>query len=151
MQNKLEWAITGHTAAELIVGRADSSKPSMGLQTWKNAPHGKVLKSDVAVAKNYLHENELKELNRIVSMYLDYADLQAERTIPMKMIDWIGKLDAFLQFNEYDILHDAGNVSSEVAKQTANDEYEKFRVEQDRVFESDFDRETKKILKKARK
>lgn len=120
----------------------------MGLQTWKNAPNGKILKSDVSVAKNYLHEKELKELERIVSMYLDYAENQAARHIPMKMADWIQKLDAFLQFNEYDILKDAGKVRNSVALKLAHEEYEKFRVVQDHNFESDFDRVIKKIKPK---
>jgi hypothetical protein len=104
VQNKLHWAVTGKTAAELIVERADSSKPSMGLTTWKNAPRGKILKNDVGVAKNYLIEREIKELERIVSMYLDYAENQAARQIAMKMADWVAKVDAFLQFNEYEVL-----------------------------------------------
>jgi len=145
VQNKLHWAITGKTAAEIIAERADSSKPNMGLQTWKNGPHGKVLKSDIMVAKNYLIEKEIKDLDRIVSMYLDYAENQAARQIPMKMADWITKLDAFLQFNEYQILKDAGKVSHEVAGKLAEKEYEKFRVVQDTHFESDFDKEIKKV------
>lgn len=148
VQNKLEWAITGKTAAELLRDRADAAKPNMGLQTWKNAPHGKILKSDVSVAKNYLYEKEIKELERIVSMYLDYAENQASRYIPMKMSDWIQKLDAFLQFNEYEILQDAGKVSNTVAVQLAQEEYEKFRVIQDHNFESDFDKIVKKIKPK---
>jgi hypothetical protein len=115
VQNKLHWAVTGKTAAELIAERADAEKPSMGLTTWKNAPKGKILKSDVSVAKNYLIEREIKELERIVSMYLDYAENQAARQIPMKMADWVAKLDAFLQFNEYEVLTNAGKVSAEVA------------------------------------
>ncbi len=145
VQNKLEWAITGKTAAELIASRAGADKPNMGLTTWKNAPTGKILKSDVSVAKNYLDEKELQELNRIVSMYLDYAENQAARQRLMHMRDWIEKLDAFLKFNEYDILHHAGAVSAEVAKQLAEKEYEKFRVVQDRNFESDFDRVVKRL------
>lgn len=145
VQNKLHWAITGNTAAELIAQRADASKPNMGLQTWKNAPTGKILKSDVTVAKNYLIEKEIKELERIVVMYLDYAELQAQRQIAMKMTDWVQKLDGFLQFNEYQILKDAGKVKSEVAKELAEKEYEKFRIIQDRNFESDFERELKKL------
>jgi hypothetical protein len=148
VQNKLHWAITGHTAAEIIKLRADSNQPNMGLATWKNAPTGKILKSDVSVAKNYLNENELKQLNRIVTMYLDYAENQAERRIAMTMQDWVKRLDAFLQFNEYEILKDAGKVSSKVAKDLAEAEYEKFRIIQDRNFESDFDREVKKLKKK---
>ena len=146
VQNKLEWAITGKTAAEIIAARASSDKPNMGLTTWKNAPSGKVLKSDVGVAKNYLEEPELKELNRIVSMYLDYAENQAARQKPMKMSDWIEKLDAFLKFNDYEVLQNAGSVSAEVAKSLAEKEYEKFRVAQDQRYESDFDREVKKLL-----
>lgn len=119
----------------------------MGLQTFKNAPNGKVLKGDISVAKNYLIEQEIKELERIVSMYLDYAENQAARQIPMKMEDWIGKLDAFLQFNEYQLLKDAGKVSHEVAILLAEQEYQKFRIEQDKSFESDFDKEIKKIKK----
>jgi hypothetical protein len=148
VQNKLHWSITGHTAAELIVERADSKKPHMGLTTWKNSPEGKVMKSDVSIAKNYLSEKELKGLNRIVTMYLDYAENQAEKQVPMKMEDWIKKLDAFLQFNEYDVLNDAGKVSAKVAKELAEKEYAKFRVVQDVEYESDFDRELKKFLEK---
>lgn len=145
VQNKLHWAITGKTAAELIADRADASQPNMGLTTWKNAPKGKILKTDIGTAKNYLQEKEIKELERIVTMYLDFAELQAERQIPMKMADWVTRLDAFLQFNEYQILKDAGKVSHEVAMKLAQIEYEKFRVIQDRNFESDFDKEIKKI------
>ena len=147
VQNKLHWAITGSTAAEIIAGRADAKNPHMGLQTWKNSPKGKILKSDVAVAKNYLIEKEIKNLERVVSMYLDYAENQAARQIPMKMRDWVKKLDAFLKFNEYEILHDAGKISSEIAISLAEKEYEKFRVIQDKAFESDFDIGVKKALK----
>lgn len=150
VQNKLHWAITGNTAAEIIAKRASAEKTHMGLKTWKNAPKGKILKSDVSIAKNYLEENEIKGLERIVSMYLDYAENQAARQIPMKMTDWVKKLDAFLQFNEYDILNNAGSISHEVAKKLAEQEYEKFRVEQDLSFESDFDREVKKLQRKRR-
>jgi len=146
VQNKLHFAIHGHTAAELIVGRADSTKDRMGLTTWKNAPHGKVLKPDVSVAKNYLTEKELKSLDRFVTMYLDYAEDQAERNIPMTMKDWAGKLNAFLQFNEREILDHPGKVSQEVAKAFAESEFEKYRIVQDRLFESDFDRHIKKAL-----
>jgi hypothetical protein len=151
VQNKLHWAITGHTAAELIKGRADSSKPKMGLTTWKNAPKGKILKTDVSVAKNYLNEKELKELNRIVTMYLDFAELQAEKQNPMKMVDWVSRLDAFLQFNDYKVLKDAGKISASIAKQLAEKEYSKYRVVQDKEFESDFDKEVKRITKKGKK
>jgi len=152
VQNKLHWAVTGKTAAGLIAERADAEKPSMGLTTWRNAPKGKILKSDVGVAKNYLIEREIKELERIVSMYLDYAENQAARQIPMKMADWVVKLDSFLQFNEYEVLTNAGKVSAEVAKHLAEEEYDRFRVRQDRDFESDFEAEVKRIeAKRTRK
>ncbi|MCW5924541.1 MAG: virulence RhuM family protein [Saprospiraceae bacterium] len=151
VQNKLEWAITGKTAAEIIASRARADRPNMGLQTWKNAPHGKILKTDVAVAKNYLIEKEIKDLERIVSMYLDYAENQAARQIPMKMRDWVEKLDAFLKFNEYEVLTNAGSVSAEVAKQLAEKEYEKFRVVQDREYVSDFDRAVKELKESSGK
>lgn len=150
VQNKLHWAITGKTAAELIAQRADASKPNMGLMSWKNAPEGKILKGDIAIAKNYLEEKEIKDLERVVTMYLDYAENQAARQIPMKMADWVGKLDAFLQFNEYKTLKDAGKVSHEVAKRLAEEEYGKFRIIQDRSFESDFDKMTKKLQNKKK-
>lgn len=148
VQNKLHWAVTGKTAAELIAERSDAEKPSMGLTTWKNAPRGKILKGDVSVAKNYLIEHEIKELERIVSMYLDYAENQAARQIPMKMADWVARLDAFLQFNEYEVLANAGKVSVEVAKRLAEEQYDRFRVRQDREFESDFEAEVKRIESK---
>lgn len=150
VQNKLHWAITGKTAAELIKSRADAKKKNMGLKTWKNAPKGKVLKSDIEVAKNYLEKDEISGLNRIVSMYLDYAENQAERQIPMKMRDWIERLDAFLKFNDYEVLDNPGKVSAKVAKKLAVKEYSKFRVVQDQEFESDFDKEVKKMLKKGK-
>lgn len=140
VQNKLHFAIHGHTAAELIMERADHEKEHMGLTTWKNAPKGKIVKSDVSVAKNYLSQNELSDLNQIVSMYLDYAERQAKRRIPMTMEDWAKRLDAFLQFNEEEILHNSGKVSAEVAKSFAESEFEKYRVIQDKLFESDFDK-----------
>jgi len=146
VQNKLEWAITGKTAAELIAERANANTQNMGLQTWKNAPEGKILKSDVSIAKNYLIEKEIKELERIVNMYLDYAENQAARQKPMRMQDWIEKLDAFLKFNEYEILTNAGSVSAEVAKQLAEQEYAKYRVVQDQEYISDFDKEVKKTI-----
>jgi hypothetical protein len=145
VQNKLHWAVTGKTAAEIIAERADATKPSMGLTTWKNSPVGKILKSDVSVAKNYLIEEEIKELERIVTMYLDYAENQAARQIPMKMADWISKLDAFLQFNEYEVLTNAGSVSAEVAKRLAEKQYATFRIQQDKRFESNFEKEIKRI------
>ncbi len=145
VQNKMEWAITGKTAAELIAERANAEKPNMGLTTWKKAPDGKIVKSDVVIAKNYLIEKEIKELNRIVTMYLDYAENQAERQKALYMRDWVEKLDAFLKFNDYDVLTNAGKVSAEVAKTLALEEYEKFRPLQDQIFESDFDKEIKKL------
>jgi hypothetical protein len=158
VQNKLHFAIHGHTAAELIYERADANKPYMGLTSYKNEKKGgKVLQSDTLVAKNYLNEKEISELNRIVNMYLDYAENQAKRQILMKMTNWIEKLDAFLQFNEYDILKNAGKVSKKVADELAKAEYEKFRVIQDKEFVSDFDKtveeikSTGKIPKKLRK
>ncbi len=151
VQNKLHFAIHGQTAAELIRGRADSRKERMGLTTWRNAPHGKILKPDVSVAKNYLTEKELKALDRIVTMYLDYAEDQAERGIPMTMQDWVKKLNAFLQFNERDLLDHPGKVSAEVAKAFAESEFEKYRIIQDRLFESDFDRAIKKLPPKGGK
>ena len=145
VQNKLHWAIHGRTAAELIAAEADATKPHMGLKTWKNAPHGKILKPDVSVGKNYLDAKQMTELDRVVSMYLDYAENQAERGIAMKMADWAQKLDAFLQFNEYEILDNPGKVSAAAAKNIAEEQYEQFRVVQDKMFESDFDRIVKKI------
>ncbi len=151
VQNKLHFAIHGHTAAELIMERADSNKDKMGLTTWKNAPNGKILKPDVSVAKNYLTETELKSLDRFVTMYLDYAEDQAEKKIPMTMKDWAGKLNAFLQFNEREIIDNPGRVSHEVARAFAESEFEKYRIVQDRLFESDFDRHIKKILEDGMK
>lgn len=149
VQNKLHFAIHGHTAAELIVERADSKKERMGLTTWQRAPHGKILKPDVVVAKNYLKEKELKSLDRIVTMYLDYAEDQAERGIPMTMQDWATKLNAFLKFNERELLDHPGKVSAEVAKAFAESEFEKYRILQDQLFESDFDRAIKKLPEKG--
>ena len=146
VQNKVHWAITNKTAAEIILSRASHKKEKMGLTSWKNSPNGKIRKSDVSIAKNYLKEKELKPLNRIVTMYLDYAEHQAEKGISMTMKDWIGKLDAFLQFNQEDILQNAGKVSAEIAKSFAENEYEKYKPIQDKLFESDFDREMKKLL-----
>jgi len=150
VQNKLHFAIHGHTAAELIVKRADSSKNRMGLTTWKNTPHGKILKPDVVIAKNYLTEEELRSLDRFITMYLDYAEDRAQRNILMTMKDWAEKLNAFLQFNERDILDHPGKVSQEVAKAFAESEFEKYRIVQDRVFESDFDRHIKGVLEHSR-
>ncbi len=122
----------------------------MGLTTWKNAPEGKILKLDVSVAKNYLSEKELKDLNRIVAMYLDFAELQAERQNPLKMEDWANRLDAFLQFNEYQVLKDSGKISASIAKQLAEEEFKKFRVIQDEKYLSDFDKELERIAKKGK-
>ena len=151
VQNKLHFAIHGRTAAELIVDRVDSKKEKMGLTTWKNAPHGKIIKPDISVAKNYLTEKEMKSLDRFVTMYLDYAEDHAERKIPMTMEDWARKLNAFLKFNERDILDNPGKVSQEVAKAFAESEFEKYRIVQDRLFESDFDRHIIKALEGGKK
>ena len=139
VQNKLHWAIHGHTAAEIVKTRANNQEPNMGLTTWKNAPQGKILKSDVSVAKNYLTKKELDELNHIVIMYLDYAELQAKKQRLMKMSDWVEKLDAFLRFNDYEVLDNLGKVSARVAKVVAETEYKKYRIEQDKQYRSDFD------------
>jgi len=149
VQNKLHWAVTGKTAAEIIRDRADATRPSMGLTTWKNAPDGKIVKSDVSVAKNYLIEREIKELERIVGMYLDFAENMAARQIPMKMTDWVERLNAFLAFNEYEVLTNAGSVSAKVARELAEEQYERFRVRQDQAFVSDFEKEIKRIQRKS--
>ena len=140
VQNKMHFAVHRHTAAELRVERADASKEHMGLTTWENAPNGKILKTDVTVAKNYLSEQEMHYLERIVSLYLDYAELQAERKIPMSMEDWAKRLDGFLEFNGNELLTGPGKISAEQAKLHAETEYEKYRIIQDRLYESDFDR-----------
>ena len=140
VQNKFHYAITGQTAAEIVYNKADHTKDHMGLTTWKNAPKGRIRKSDVTVAKNYLNETEIRNLNEIVTMYLDYAERQARRGNVMYMADWVKRLDAFLQFNEEDILHDKGKVTAAIAKAFAEKEFEKFRVLQDRTYQSDFDR-----------
>ncbi len=145
IQNKLHWAITGQTAAELIVSRATSTKPNMGLYTWKNGPKGNIRKTDISITKNYLNENELDGLNRIVTMYLDYAESQAKKGAIMYMKDWVQKLDAFLQFNEETVLKHQGKVSHAIAVALAETEFEKYRIEQDKVLESDFDKAIKKI------
>lgn len=140
VQNKMHYAVHGNTAAEIIVNRANHKKLHMGLTNWKNSPNGKIIASDVIVAKNYLTEKELKALERIVTMYLDYAEDQAERHIPMTMEDWKDKLDVFLQFNERDVLDNPGKVSHKVAESFALSEFEKYRITQDKLFESDFDK-----------
>ena len=139
VQNKLHWAIHRHTAAELIVERANAEKPHMGLTSWEQYPNGKIQKYDVSIAKNYLSREELQALERIVTMYLDYAEYQAGRHIPMTMQDWSQRLNRFLEFNEHEILHDTGRETHEIAKAFAESEFEKYRIVQDRMFESDFD------------
>ncbi len=140
VQNKLHWAIHRHTAAELIVERANAEKPHMGLTSWEQYPNGKIQKYDVSIAKNYLSREELQALERIVTMYLDYAEYQAGRHIPMTMQDWSQRLNRFLEFNEHEILHDTGRVTHEIAKAFAESEFEKYRIVQDRMFESDLKR-----------
>ena len=140
VQNKMHYAIHGHTAAELIVERTDSTKEHMGLTTWQDAPNGKIKKSDVIVAKNYLSEKELGQLNRMVSAYLDFAENMANRHIPLTMEDLEKRLNSFIEMFEYGLLEDAGKVTAEIAKLHAETEFEKYRVIQDRLFESDFDR-----------
>lgn len=145
VQNKLHYAIHGHTASELIMQRADSAKPQMGLTSWARAPDGKVLKTDVIVAKNYLDKSELESLGRIVNAYLDLAEDRAQRKIPMTMEDWAKRLDTFLEFTDREILRDGGKISAELAKAHAESEFEKYRIVQDRLFESDFDRVIKQM------
>ena len=145
MQNKLHWAITGKTAAEIIYASADAAKIYMGLTNWKNSPDGKILKSDVTVAKNYLSENHIRELNRIVSAYLDLAENRAERQILMNMEDWIKFLHNFLELSNYPILSDKGKVTAFEAKLKAEQEYEVYREKQDKYYISDFDKEIKRI------
>ena len=145
VQNKLHFAIHGHTAAELIMQRADSAKTNMGLINWETAPEGKILKSDVSIAKNYLTKDELASLGRIVNAYLDLAEDRAHRKIPMTMEDWAKRLDLFLEFDERNILQDKGKVAAEIAKTHAESEFEKYRIVQDRLFESDFDKMLKQI------
>jgi hypothetical protein len=140
VQNKLHFATHGQTAPELIINRASSEKKHMGLTNWKKAPMGKIIKSDVIIAKNYLNKEEIKFLNRIVTMYLDYAEHQAERRIPMTMQDWSSKLNVFLKFNDENILENAGKVTQKIAKEFAESEFEKYRVIQNKLFESDFDK-----------
>ena len=140
VQNKMHFAVHRHTAAELIVERADAKKEHMGLTSWENAPDGKIIKSDVSIAKNYLNEKELDYLQRIVTLYLDYAELQASRHIPMSMEDWSKRLDGFLEFNGNEILIGLGKISAEEAKLHAETEYEKYRIVQDKLYKSDFDR-----------
>lgn len=140
VQNKMHWAVHRHTAAELIVERANAEKEHMGLTTWESAPNGKIVKTDVSIAKNYLSDEEMSYMERIVSLYLDYAELQAERQIPMSMEDWAKRLDGFLEFNGNEILTGAGKISAEQAKLYAETEFEKYRIVQDRIFMSDYDK-----------
>lgn len=140
VQNKLHWAIHGQTAAEVVYHRADADKPHMGLQTWKDAPHGKIQKFDVSVAKNYLNEDEMAQLSRLVNAYLEIAEDMAKRHIPMTMQDWETRLNRFIEATDREVLQDAGKVTAEIAKAHAESEFEKYRIVQDRLFESDFDR-----------
>lgn len=140
VQNKMHFAVHRHTAAEIIYERADSEKQNMGLTTWETAPEGKIVKSDVSIAKNYLTDEEMNFLERLVSMYLDYAELQAQDKIPMSMEDWSNRLDGFIEFNGREVLTSKGKISAEQAKLHAETEFEKYRVIQDKLFESDFDR-----------
>lgn len=140
VQNKMHWAVHRHTAAELIVERANAEKEHMGLTTWEAAPNGKIIKADVSIAKNYLNDEEMSYMERIVSLYLDYAELQAERQIPMSMEDWAKRLDGFLEFNGNEILTGTGKISAEQAKLYAETEFEKYRIVQDRIFMSDYDK-----------
>jgi len=140
VQNKLHFAIHGHTASELIVSRADADKGHMGLTSWENAPDGKIVKTDVVIAKNYLSRDELESLGRIVNAYLDLAEERAMRNIPMTMEDWAKRLDMFLEFNDREILQDGGKISAKIAQDHAHSEFEKYRIVQDRLFESDFDK-----------
>ena len=140
VQNKMHYAVHRSTAAELIMQRADHEKEHMGLTSWKNAPNGKIVKTDVSIAKNYLAKEEMQELNEIVTMYLDYATRQARRHIPMTMADWSTKLDAFLKFNDAEVLRDKGKVTAAIARAFAESEFEKYRVLQDKTYVSDFDR-----------
>lgn len=139
VQNKMHFAVHGHTAAELIFERANAEQPNMGLTTWKEAPHGKIIKTDVSIAKNYLKKDELESLERIVSAYLDLAEDRAKRKIPMTMEDWSKRLDIFLEADDREILQDAGKISAEIAKEKAETEFEKYRIIQDRLYKSDYD------------
>ncbi len=150
VQNKLHYAIHGHTASELVKNRADSTKPHMGLTSWEDGPEGKIVKTDVSVAKNYLSQEELDSLGRIVNAYLELAEDRAKRKIPMTMEDWATRLDKFLEFDERDILPNAGKISTKIAKEHAESEFEKYRIIQDRLFESDFDKETKALEKQTK-
>jgi hypothetical protein len=145
VQNKMHYAIHGHTAAELIVARADADKEHMGLTSWEKSPHGKILKPDVFIDKNYLNESELESLGRIVNAYLDLAEDRAKKHIPMTMVDWSKRLDKFLEADDRDILQDCGKITAQMAKSFAESEFEQYRIIQDRLFESDFDKDVKCI------
>lgn len=145
VQNKLHFAIHGNTASELIYKRVDSNKDKMGLSSWKNSPDGKIIKTDVSIAKNYLNKDELEALGRIVNAFLDLAENRAQRKIPMTMEDWAKRIDQFLAFDEREILQDSGRISAEIAKEKAETEFEKYRIIQDQLFESDFDKEIKRL------
>ena len=145
VQNKLHFAITGKTAAEIIFDRADRTKDFMGLTTWKNSPQGKILKSDVSIAKNYLNENEIADLNLLVSAFLDLAEFQARRNQLMNMNDWLERTNKFLDSNSLDVLPHSGNISHEQAVEKSHKEYEQFRIEQDKKYISDLDKEIKKL------
>lgn len=151
VQNKLHFAITGKTAAEIITDRVSSKKDKMGLTSWRRSPQGKIMPSDALIAKNYLDKKEIEHLNRIGNMYLDYAEMQAARGKAMSMKDWVEKLNAFLKFSEYEILTNAGKISHEVAEALALKEYKKFKIEQDKNYISDFDRELKKLIEAKKK
>ena len=148
MLHKLHWAVTGQTAAELIYASVDAKKLYMGLTTWKNAPKGKIVKTDIDTAKNYLSEEHVRELNGLVSAYLDLAENRTQRQILMKMQDWIGFLDQFLELSKYPIVQDQGKVSALKAKLKAEEEFEKYRKDQDKNYNSDFDREVKRLTRK---
>jgi hypothetical protein len=147
VQNKLHYGVHGHTASELIYERADSTKDKMGLTSWKNSPDGKIIKTDVSVAKNYLKKDELDSLGLIVNAYLDLAEARAKRNIPMTMEDWAKRLDLFLEMDDREVLKDTGKITAKIAKDKAESEFEKYRITQDRLFESDFD----KLLRQAEK
>lgn len=151
VQNKMHYAVHGHTAAELIYERADAEMPHMGLTTWTSAPEGKIVKSDVSIAKNYLNEQEMRSLERIVSAYLDLAEDRAERHIPMTMEDWSKRLDLFLMADDREVLQDAGRITMEIAKSKAETEFEKYRVIQDRLFMSDYDKFLLELEENAKK
>ena len=151
VQNKMHYAVHGHTAAELIVERANHTKENMGLTTWADAPDGKIKKSDVTVAKNYLTQNEMKQLNRMVTAYLDFAENMTLRHIPLTMQDWEKRLNSFIEMFDYGILQDAGKITAEIAKLHAETEFEKYRIIQDRLFMSDFDKYMLELEKNAKK